>query len=681
MPLANMSPRDQADGFRNQIHEVSSHDNRSYDDEKSIAQSIMEEEQLMVDKTTLAGNFHILRRIAVTVPRLYYLVMNVFVPMVVLICISFLFGYLVALVESKGEISRNNEAVRNSYVKFLQAEVERADLYKTTREAAETAATCWKQQYERNNFWMAGEPEVDQAVTANASDCSLTMDQGRYATKQDPASYLLGSEGPSVLSFNWITCPRSLDVEGIRAKMDIATQSIPYINNFYLSFLTQQAANTALENLTQEQATDFALSAASGGDDCHVHVAGGALFWFSIMTTVGWGNTAPVTDQGKMLVFVFGFISIIAFAALITTAGYVIATIIDDFFLLRGMGYMTQGTPAIFLWFCAILGWMFVLALWYMNFAKMGHVMPTALKDNLWLSYITLTTVGLGDLYVPHEEFSSPDMFSFPFLCLLGFTAVSTFASKLRNAMLIWFPTDQTLEHILESRRERIEDMEKPRLKGQEAMRMIQIDPSDPSFDTSTYRNKNSSPTQFITRLKGLDDHVIERTMRYDPADPTFQIDASSGTSKNSNPRQFVARVMGMDDYNVENTMLHDPAFLSKNTRATQFIARRKGVDDFDVQRVMRDDPADPTIQIDARSCTSMNSRPTQSIVRLKGVDDYDVEKTMRDDRSGPTFQIDISCRMKNSSLSQYIARLKGDHDYDLGQTVSEKLDDTSYSC
>jgi hypothetical protein len=125
-----------------------------------------------------------------------------------------------------------------------------------------------------------------------------------------------------------------------------------------------------------------------------------------------------------------------------------------------------------------------------------------------------LTTVGLGDLYIPPEEFSSADMFSIPFLCLLGFTAVTTFALKLRVAMLIWFPTDQTLELILESRRERIEVIERPRLKRQGAM-----------------------PT--------------ERTMRYDSSDPTFQIDTNSCRSKNSHPTQFTGRLRGVDDYDV----------------------------------------------------------------------------------------------------------------------------------
>jgi hypothetical protein len=45
--------------------------------------------------------------------------------------------------------------------------------------------------------------------------------------------------------------------------MDFDTQYIQYIENFYLSFVTQQAANTALENTTQEEATNSALSTAS----------------------------------------------------------------------------------------------------------------------------------------------------------------------------------------------------------------------------------------------------------------------------------------------------------------------------------------------------------------------------------------------------------------------------------
>jgi hypothetical protein len=133
----------------------------------------------------------------------------------------------------------------------------------------------------------------------------------------------------------------------------------------------------------KQQILPFLLQ-ASGGNDCNIHIAGGALFWCTIMTTIGWGNAAPVTDHGKMLVYVFGFISIVAFAALISTAGYVIATIVDDLFLRRGMRYMTQGLPAILFWFCALLGWMLVLALWGMNFANTRYGTPSALKDSFW---------------------------------------------------------------------------------------------------------------------------------------------------------------------------------------------------------------------------------------------------------------------------------------------------------
>lgn len=48
------------------------------------------------------------------------------------------------------------------------------------------------------------------------------------------------------------------------------------------------------------------------------------------MTTMGYGNVTPATEGGRALVYTVGFVSIILFAGILTTAGYIITTIIDD---------------------------------------------------------------------------------------------------------------------------------------------------------------------------------------------------------------------------------------------------------------------------------------------------------------------------------------------------------------
>ena len=54
------------------------------------------------------------------------------------------------------------------------------------------------------------------------------------------------------------------------------------------------------------------------------------LFISTVMTTIGYGNVTPSTDGGRILVYTVGFISIILFAGVLSTAGYIITCIIDD---------------------------------------------------------------------------------------------------------------------------------------------------------------------------------------------------------------------------------------------------------------------------------------------------------------------------------------------------------------
>lgn len=56
-----------------------------------------------------------------------------------------------------------------------------------------------------------------------------------------------------------------------------------------------------------------------------------SAWWaFTLMTTIGYGNVTPATDEGRALVYTVGFISIILFACILAKAGDVITTIVDD---------------------------------------------------------------------------------------------------------------------------------------------------------------------------------------------------------------------------------------------------------------------------------------------------------------------------------------------------------------
>eukprot|EP00542_Grammatophora_oceanica_P007572 CAMPEP_0194061478 /NCGR_PEP_ID=MMETSP0009_2-20130614/74747_1 /TAXON_ID=210454 /ORGANISM="Grammatophora oceanica, Strain CCMP 410" /LENGTH=320 /DNA_ID=CAMNT_0038712803 /DNA_START=270 /DNA_END=1233 /DNA_ORIENTATION=+ len=288
-------------------------------------------------------------------------------------------------------------------------------------------------------------PSLDECFETKANDSYPTLDLPDYYAK-------LGL----LLDFDWILCPREKRTLNISTGWDKALETIHYTGAYDESFqyFKQEALNTSGVTSNSE-AVEYALMHATGGDKCHPHLAAGAFFWFTIMTTVGYGNAAPITGGGRALVFTVGFVSIIAFTALTGKAGYVTITIVDDAFNRnRWLRPLSRGLPAVLFWFV-------VLVLWILFVAQMGRIYDMRrrdeevldsfpLDDAIWFSYITMTTVGLGDIHVGHEEIRWGDMFYLPLLMLFGFVWLANFAVKLGTFVVHIWPEDETLEEILE---------------------------------------------------------------------------------------------------------------------------------------------------------------------------------------------------------------------------------------
>ena len=155
------------------------------------------------------------------------------------------------------------------------------------------------------------------------------------------------------------------------------------------------------------------------------------------------------------LVFTFGAITIILFVGLNATAANVVRVLVDDALIRSRLRRLTQGLPAMVLWMLLTIIWIFVLAgvtrAWTTD--RMGSYTNFSFPDNVWYSYITITTVGFGDFHIPHEEFRARDMFSIPLLILLGFVILGTFAEKLMGFLEPFWPQFEDFEQILEATR------------------------------------------------------------------------------------------------------------------------------------------------------------------------------------------------------------------------------------
>ena len=70
-------------------------------------------------------------------------------------------------------------------------------------------------------------------------------------------------------------------------------------------------------------------------------------------------------------------------------------------------------------------------------------------EDSSWFSYVTLTTVGFGDITIPHDTLRIGDIFYIVGLCLLGFAFLGNFLTKLSELVAHYLPEEEYLDTFL----------------------------------------------------------------------------------------------------------------------------------------------------------------------------------------------------------------------------------------
>lgn len=156
----------------------------------------------------------------------------------------------------------------------------------------------------------------------------------------------------------------------------------------------------------------------------------------------------------SLLVYTCGALTIVLFIGLNAIASNVVRVITEDGLIRCGLRRLTRGLPAMLLWMLLTILWIFILAgvahAW--SIGRMGEWIDFDFSNNLWYSFITITTVGLGDFAIPHEEYEARDMFSIPLIMLLGFVILGTFAEKLIVLLVPLWPREfDELEKLLQA--------------------------------------------------------------------------------------------------------------------------------------------------------------------------------------------------------------------------------------
>jgi Ion channel len=374
----------------------------------------------------------LLRHLASRFPRLYYFMADFILPLLALLGMAFAFGSAVAALESPGEIASNDAILAGVYSEYGSYVAEQESIRNTIMKVPGKCLTEYDQNVTVQE--LVSTPNRQNLMGALVQ-CATDEAEVKFPMLPLFPDFFVRA-GPQ-LKFDWTTCNRT------GYEVDVyARQYTQYVTDFTVDFLELWDGNDT-------EAIVNALSQATGAKTCSPHYIGGAWFWFTVMTTIGYGNAIPATVSARLLVYTCGFITVIGFIALNNTAGGFVVTVVDDLLLRLRLQRLTKGIFSVLLWLCLLILTMLALAGATKSWVQKRMNATVSLSDAYWYSFITSTTIGLGDINVPHSELEAVDMFSIPLIILCCLVVLGNFAGKLAHCYMIWFPADKTLESIL----------------------------------------------------------------------------------------------------------------------------------------------------------------------------------------------------------------------------------------
>lgn len=122
-----------------------------------------------------------------------------------------------------------------------------------------------------------------------------------------------------------------------------------------------------------------------------------------------------------------------AFGGISLLAGSVVAVVMDDFFKKNRLTFLTRPWAGAIFWAVIAILWLIMqstIGFYWWNERQLGVAFTRS--DSLWWSYISSTTVGLGDFFLAPEVIFVLDVFSWSIIFLLGFVFITTFLNKVR---------------------------------------------------------------------------------------------------------------------------------------------------------------------------------------------------------------------------------------------------------
>ena len=140
------------------------------------------------------------------------------------------------------------------------------------------------------------------------------------------------------------------------------------------------------------------------------------------------------------MVACLGFVSILAFATILASAGQIFNIIVDDVATRFRLPCVSRPWIAVPLWGLLWFAWMAIIATdaskWWQT--RLGiHV---TMGEAFWFAFLSTTTVGLGDYYFQPEAIFGKDLLSMSLEFLTAFVFISTFLGKLSELLSEYVP-------------------------------------------------------------------------------------------------------------------------------------------------------------------------------------------------------------------------------------------------
>ncbi len=213
-------------------------------------------------------------------PRIFHLTLGVMIPLMLLLAWGMLCGHILVLYESRPELESNDKALAN----FFTANI--------------TASNFGFGQNSFDECWSTTVEQPTATESFNMTDLKVAIDsclaENNAITQDRRAIEDLERDLKEELTFEWNQCKPSDNVTATGRNFSGTShdqsdfvlsewgKSFNELKNEMLKSLEANKTMSSREKI--KNATSYAIENASGMKNCKIHSAGGAIFWFTVMT-------------------------------------------------------------------------------------------------------------------------------------------------------------------------------------------------------------------------------------------------------------------------------------------------------------------------------------------------------------------------------------------------------------